>query len=334
MRLGLEVIAAARLHGPLGSASGLTRLHGPPGSASGLTRPFTAITWLRDGGRHGGGMRHVAAETSIFNRAAINVSHVHYDDEPERPLRSATALSTIIHPDHPRAPSVHIHVSWTMMARGPGYWRIMADLNPSIADERAKLRFASALRDAAPNEYDRASAQGDRYFYIPALKRHRGVTHFYLEGHATADPEADHALATRVGETAIDTYLAILAEPRDPPSEADRAQQLAYHTLYLYQVLTLDRGTVSGLAVHDQNDLGVMGSLPAFVDRQLLASWAEPTPTILRPLLLAIVDALPKTAPSHVDESTRARLAVLVREHHRRHPEAAEALAAGDVLPP
>lgn len=300
-------------------------------------QPLEAITWLRDGGRHGGGMRYAAAETAVFNRAAINVSHVHYDDEPSKPLGSATALSTIIHPEHPRAPSVHIHISKTLMKRGPGYWRMMADLNPSIVDELAQQRFAAALRNAAPHEYERASAQGDRYFYIPARGRHRGVTHFYLEAHATADPEADHALARRVGEAAIDAYLRVLGEAlREPstPSETERAAQLAYHTLYLYQVLTLDRGTTSGILVHDQNDVGIMGSLPAFVDRELLASWAEATPTVQRPLLQAIVAALPDGSPSHVDDRVRARLAEVVRRHYREHPDAGHALAAGDVLPP
>lgn len=300
-------------------------------------QPFEAITWERDGGRHGGGMRYAAVETPTFNRVAINVSHVHYDDEPSRPLGSATALSTIIHPDHPRAPSVHIHISWTQMKRGPGYWRMMADLNPSIVDVLGKQRFAAALREAAPHEYEHARAQGDRYFYIPALGRHRGVTHFYLEAHATADFEADRALAQRVGEAAIDTYLDVLGQAlRDAPpaSESDRAVQLAYHTLYLYQVLTLDRGTTSGIVVHDQNDVGIMGSLPAYVDRELLASWAEATPAVQRPLLQAIVAALPEGSPSHVDDRVRARLAEVVRRHYREHPDAAHALAAGDVLPP
>jgi coproporphyrinogen III oxidase len=300
-------------------------------------RPFEAITWLRDGGRHGGGMRYATAETEVFNRVAINVSHVHYDDEPSKPLGSATALSTIIHPNHPRAPSVHIHISETLMKHGPGYWRVMADLNPSIVDELAKQRFAAALREAAPNEYEHASAQGDRYFYIPALGRHRGVTHFYLEAHASADADADRALARRVGEAAIDAYLRELGEAlREPApaSESERAAALAYHTLYLYQVLTLDRGTTSGILVHDQNDLGIMGSLPAFVDRELLASWAEPTPAVQRPLLHALVAALPEGSPSHVDDRVRARLAEVVRRHYREHPEAGHALAAGDVLPP
>lgn len=300
-------------------------------------QPFEAITWLRDGGRHGGGMRYAAAETPVFNRVAINVSHVHYDDDPSKQLSSATALSSIIHPDHPRAPSAHIHISWTQMKRGPGYWRMMADLNPSIVDELAKQRFAAALREAAPHEYEHASAQGDRYFHIPALGRHRGVTHFYLEGHATADLEADLALARRVGEAAIDAYLRVLGDALQrpsPASEIDRARQLAYHTLYLYQVLTLDRGTTSGILVHDQNDVGIMGSLPAFVDRDLLASWAEATPALQRPLLQALVAALPDGSPSHVDDLVRARLAEAVRRHYREHPEAEKFLAAGDMLPP
>lgn len=298
---------------------------------------LTAIEWARDGGRHGGGMRYAAAETSVFNRVAINVSHVHYDDDPARPLGSATALSTIIHPQHPRAPSVHIHISWTEHKTGRGYWRVMADLNPSIADAVARDRFAAALRSAAPELYEAAAAQGDRYFYIPALGRHRGVTHFYLESHATSDAAADRELARRVGEAAIDTYLELLRAAladAGTPSADERAQQLAYHTLYLFQVLTLDRGTTSGLLVHDQNDVGIMGSLPAFVDRELLASWVDQAPAVQQPLVRAIVAALPDTRPSHVDESVRANLAVVLREHYRAHPHASEALAAGDVLPP
>ena len=93
--------------------------------------PFAATEWLRDAGRHGGGRRFGVEDTPLLGRASVNVSQVHYDDEPERKLGSATAISTIVHPTHPLAPSIHIHVSWTEMKSGHGYWRIMADLNPS-----------------------------------------------------------------------------------------------------------------------------------------------------------------------------------------------------------
>lgn len=305
--------------------------------SEGYLEPLASVEWERDGSRHGGGLRYVAVETPVFNRAAINVSHVHYDDDPERKLGSATALSTIIHPANPRAPSVHMHFSWTEMKQGGGYWRMMADLNPSIPDDDQKAVFAGGLQKAAPRQYDEASAQGDRYFYIPALDRHRGVTHFYLEAYRTDDAAADLTLARTVGEAGIDGYIEIfedaLREHREITDE-DRARQLAYHTVYFLQVLTLDRGTTSGLLVHDQNDVGIMGSLPAFVDRALLASWEPKLPEVQRGLLAGLVDALPDTSPSHVTEEVRAQLAGVVRRHYQAHPEALDLQAAGNMVPP
>ena len=91
-----------------------------------------------------------------------------------------------------------------------GYWRIMADLNPSVLHEEYRDQFVHCMRQAAPRQYEEASAQGDRYFYIPALGRHRGVTHFYLESYATEDVDADRAFAELFGKGVIDSYLEIL----------------------------------------------------------------------------------------------------------------------------
>lgn len=306
-------------------------------AAAGMPSRFEAISWLRDGGRHGGGARLGAGDTAALDRASINVSQVHYDDEPGRALGSATALSTIIHPASPHAPSVHIHISWTELRGGRAYWRVMADLNPALPAERATATFAAALRDAAPELYDVARAQGDRYFWIPALGRHRGATHFYLEDHATSDPAADEALARRVGVAATTTYARILGEvlrAAPPVSADDRARQLAYHTLYLFQVLTLDRGTTSGLLIHDQNDVGILGSLPSHVDRALLASWRDRLPAPQGELLDAIVAALPAAAPAPVTEDAKLALAHALRAHYRAHPEAIALQASGGVAVP
>lgn len=298
---------------------------------------FTPTSWLRDGGRHGGGTRLGVADTAAIDRASINVSQVHYDDQPDRALASATALSTIIHPRSPHAPSVHIHVSWTAQRAGRAYWRVMADLNPALPRPADTARFAAALRAAAPDLDDLAHAQGDRYFWIPALDRHRGVTHFYLEDHATGDADADHALAAAVGRAATSTYAAILADAlaaATPITDADRAAQLAYHTLYLFQVLTLDRGTTAGLLVHDQNDVGVLGSLPSRVDRALLASWRVRVPPPQERLVDALVAALPPGEPAPVTDDAKRALAAAVRAHYRAHPEALELQASGGVEVP
>lgn len=295
---------------------------------------FEEVRWLRDGGAHGGGTRRTLAETARYDRASVNVSQVHYDDDPAKKLASATALSTIIHPRHPHAPSVHIHVSWTEMRDGSGYWRIMADLNPAIPDATATAQFSEALRAAAPAVYEAAAAQGDRYFAIPALGRHRGVSHFYLEQYATGDGGADAALARLVGEVAIDTHAWIVEEAlrtHGPPTAEERAAQRAYHTLYLFQVLTLDRGTTSGLLVHDQNDIGILGSLPSHIDRALLASWranvAPPVDTLLDLILGALTG-------DHVDDDAKRALAQAVRTFYSENPEALALQARGDVLPP
>jgi coproporphyrinogen III oxidase len=307
--------------------------------ARGAPVTFTPIEWLRDEGRHGGGVRYACVETSVFNRASVNVSTVHYDDDPSKRLRSATAISTIIHPRHPRAPSMHMHISYTETRDGQGYWRMMADLNPSHDDENEKTRFAGALERAAGDLYPRARDDGDRYFFIPALSRHRGITHFYLEEFSTGDFDTDLALAEKIGTTTIDTYVGILDDALSgpaskEPSDDERAHQLAYHTAYLFQVLTLDRGTTSGLLIHDQNDVGIMGSLPAFVDRALLSSWATKVPSPQDALVHAIVAALPDMRPSHVTEPVRKVLAEVVRAHYRAHPAALELQAAGTIVPP
>ncbi len=303
---------------------------------------FDKAEWLRDSGQHGGGNRYAAAESAMFNRASVNVSQVHYDDMSEKKLGSATAISTIIHPQNPHAPSVHIHISWTEMKvagddSAKGYWRIMADLNPSVDHGEYRDKFERCMQQAAPANYQEAAAQGDRYFYIPALERHRGVTHFYLESYATEDATADRDFAELFGKRVIDSYLEILqsalATYPDVGDDA-RAQQLAYHTLYLFQVLTLDRGTTSGLLVHDQNDLGIMGSLPARVNRDLLASWQGRMIAPQDELVSKLGQCLRDESPSAVDDEVKCSLAQIVRKHYQKNPEALSMQASGDVIAP
>jgi len=313
--------------------NGLERL----ANSLGMPQKFTATEWFRDAGTHGGGTRLATADGPMLGRGSVNVSQVHYDDNPAKQLASATALSTIMHPCHPHAPSVHIHISWTEMRDGSGYWRMMADLNPALEKTTATQQFLTALQHAAPAQFKKAKEQGERYFYIPVLRRHRGVAHFYLEQYYTGDADADFALAQSVGEASIDTYLDILEHALKRPkaaTPADEAAQLAYHSLYFFQVLTLDRGTTSGLLVHNQNDVGILGSLPAYVDKELLSSWLENMPAPQDQLLAALIAALPNQAPALVSDDVKAKLAEVVRQHYIKHPEAIAMQASGELIPP
>lgn len=302
----------------------------------GSNKPFVAVEWFRDEGAHGGGVRYESADEQLFNRGSVNYSQVHYDDDPTKKLSSATAISTIIHPANPLAPSMHMHISWTEMRDGSGYWRLMADLNPSNPNPQETQSFEKMLREASQTYYDEGSAQGNRYFYIPALGRHRGVSHFYLENFKSGDEVADTSFASSFGTKVIDTYITILGDTLQKHQEVDdaaRKKQLEYHTLYLLQVLTLDRGTTSGLLIHNQNDIGIMGSLPSHVDKALLQTWVGKLNGVQNDLLQEIVDMLGEGDVVLVDEKMKSALANVVRHHYQLHPDAIALQASGETIP-
>jgi coproporphyrinogen III oxidase len=229
-----------------------------------------------------------------------------------------------------------MHISWTQMRDGSGYWRIMGDLNASLKNDIFQRDFEMALEKASGAYYNEGKAAGDRYFNIPVLGRTRGVSHFYLENFNTADFEADSAFAFTMGKAIIDAYIGITLQALQYHvgyTAEEKAMQVKYHTLYLFQVLTLDRGTTSGLLVHAQNDVGIMGSIPSHVHKPLLYSWLEKMVKPQDALLLGILDALPEGEIVLVDISVKKRLANAVRAHYKKYPEALALQASGEIVP-
>lgn len=297
---------------------------------------FERVEWLRDAGQSGGGWRYEARSHGAFNRASINFSQVHYDHKPEKSLASATALSAIVHPFNPFSPSLHLHISWTEFKNGDGYWRLMADLNPGIEDNELTKTFRQNLQEVSGPLFNQAEKAGDQYFFIPAIGRHRGACHFYLEGYHSGSFEKDLVLSENMGKRVISEYCKIVQETslKNPcPSSEDFRAQLEYHTLYFFQVLTLDRGTTAGLLVHDQNDLGVLGSLPASIDTSLLKLWCKNMPSPQNSLLEAIIDSLGEGTPLAVDHLVKEKIASIIREHYRKFPKALDLLATGGKIP-
>jgi len=302
----------------------------------GNKKEFEALEWERDEGIHGGGVRYESTDESVFNRASVNVSQVHYDEDESKKLSSATAISTIIHPHNPHSPSMHMHISWTQMRDGEGYWRIMGDLNPSLKNDVFQKDFEITIEKMAGEYYKEGVEEGDRYFNIPLLERTRGISHFYLENFNTDNFEADRTFAFKIGKAIIDVYIditrqALQSEPTF--SKEEKMTQIDYHTLYLFQVLTLDRGTTSGLLVHNQNDVGIMGSIPSHINKPLLYSWLELMPKPQDRLVLRLLDALPEGQIVYIDEIVKKRLANAVRAHYKEFPKALSLQASGTAVP-
>jgi coproporphyrinogen III oxidase len=288
---------------------------------AGKPNAFEKVEWLRDKGEHGGGLRYQLAVTGLFSRASVNVSQVHFEYSDDKKFTVATALSTIIHPAHPCLPSLHLHISWTLLKNGQSYWRIMADLNPAIVDLSDKQTFDNALRVAAAEYYAQGCALGEQYFNIPALAVHRGVSHFYLEGF---NPDCAEFLAfpSNFAETMINAYTEIISDKSKRVKAKTKEQvntQLAYHTLYFYQVLTLDRGTTAGLLAHDQNDLGTLGSLPAYISRDLLSRWIAKTVAPKDKLITDLLAIFPNTNRCAVTEKEKRQIAKIIRDFYKIH---------------
>lgn len=300
----------------------------------GENKKFQEVNWLRNNGVYGGGSRFEARDEVLFNTASVNVSQVHYDEDLTKSLQSATAISTIIHPKNPNVPSIHIHISLTSFKDGNSYWRIMADLNPSLENIEDKNIFDESLKQISKENYEEGTKQGEKYFFIPALNKHRGVSHFYLEKYKSGDKQKDFDFALEFGKTVINTYINIISnafETRKTFSVQDIKKQLDYHTLYLFQVLTLDRGTTSGLLIHNENDVGIMGSLPKFVNKKLLISWIENMEEIQKTLLENIINSIDDNGV--INTQTKEKLAQVVRNHYKNNPDALKYQASGTVIP-
>ena len=225
------------------------------------------------------------------------------------------------------------------MREGKGYWRLMADLNPSLLPStKEKKIFDAMLIKAAGEKYlEEGLAQGDCYFNIPVLNRTRGVSHFYLENFNTGDFKADIAYVEQFAKKVVDTYIDITItalQEHTSYRQEEKQKQIDYHTLYLFQVLTLDRGTTSGLLVHNQNDVGIMGSIPSHINRELLASWVKKMPQPQEKLVKNILEALVEETPTSVDIESKKRLANVVREHYEKYPEALTQQASSEIIPP
>ena len=303
-------------------------------SKFGENKKFEEVQWLRNNGLYGGGNRFEARDEVLFNTASVNVSQVHYDKDVTKSLQSASAISTIIHPKNPNVPSIHIHISLTSFKDGNSYWRIMADLNPSLENMEDKNIFDECLKQISKENYEEGTKQGEKYFFIPALNRHRGVSHFYLENYKTEDKQKDFDFALDFGKSVIDTYIDIISnafETRKTFSVQDIKKQLDYHTLYLFQVLTLDRGTTSGLLIHNENDVGIMGSLPKFVNKKLLTSWIENMQTPQNELLENIIASIEDNGV--INAQIKEKLAQTVRKHYKKHPDALKYQASGNTIP-
>jgi len=217
---------------------------------------------------------------------------------------------------------------------------MISDLNPSLHTPWAKNKFEKALKQKCPEDlFDDGKLFGDKYFFIPELNMYRGTSHLFIA--ELSDKEMDAVsirnLAQDLATTTINTYTDIVQEmldlhPYETVTDAERKQQLAYHTAYFYQVLFLDCGTTAGLLSHSDNDVGTLASLPNYIDMELLESWKSKVMPPHDILLDRMLTVLPKSdGPLLVTDAIRQDLATTVRNYYIEDMRRAKFQADMDV---
>lgn len=246
-------------------------------------RAFLRDAWERPEG--GGGLSRLLEGGAVFERAAVNFSHVFGANlppsasaaRPELAGRSfqATGVSLVLHPRNPYVPTVHLNVRFIVAEKAgadPVWWFGGGmDLTPYYPFAEDAVHFHRSCRDAlAPfgtGCHARFKKWCDEYFYLKHRREPRGIGGIFFDDLNQPGFEACFALARSVGDHFVPAYLPILERRVGLPyGERERAFQSYRRGRYVEFNLVYDRGTLFGLQSGGRTE-SILMSLPP------LAAW-------------------------------------------------------------
>jgi coproporphyrinogen III oxidase len=265
--------------------AGQSRLTTAFAEYDGLQR-FAARDWQHPGG--GGGRSCILDGGRVFERAGVNVSHVHGSHLPPAALEvlpqaaggpfTATGISLVLHPANPYAPSFHANFRYFASDEGPWWFGGGCDLTPAYGFDEDAIHFHRTLKAWCdrhpPSRYRQWKQACDRYYMMAHRGEMRGLGGIFFD-RLTGDLPGDFGrhrefIADGLGVIGP-LYIAIL-DARCPMEFGDRerAWQLCRRGRYVEFNLIYDRGTRFGLQTHGDIE-AIFMSLPP------LAGWGDDT---------------------------------------------------------
>ena len=223
------------------------------------------------------------ADGPVIEKAAVNFTHSRgpalppaaTERRPELAGRrfEAVALSLIVHPRNPYAPTSHANLRYFAAERDgePTAWWFGGgfDLTPYYGFAEDCAHFHREARAACTpfgdDLYARWKKAADEYFYLPHRGEARGIGGLFFDDESAGGFERCFALARSVGDHYLTAYLPLLHERKDTPhGERERAFQLWRRGRYVEFNLLYDRGTRYGLQSGRRIE-SVLASLPPLV---------------------------------------------------------------------
>lgn len=225
---------------------------------------FADDSWDRPQG--GSGRSRVMSDGAVFERAAVNFSHVYGDTLPPsasasrpqlagRPFR-ALGVSTVVHPSNPYVPTSHFNVRYFAAGEGEGasdWWFGGGfDLTPYYGFEEDAVHWhrqaAAACRPFGADVYPRLKRWCDEYFYLDHRAEPRGIGGLFFDDFNQWGFERTFEFVLAVSDHYLAAYLPIVARRKGRAfGERQRQFQLYRRGRYVEFNLVYDRGTVFGL---------------------------------------------------------------------------------------
>ena len=245
-------------------------------------RQFRVDTWQRPQG--GGGISRVIEDGAVFERGAVNFSHVTGATLPPSATAAhpdlagrnweALGVSLVLHPRNPYVPTVHLNVRFFAAhssASQPSVWWFGGgmDLTPYYGFQEDAVHFHRACRAAlAPygNDcYARYKRWCDEYFYIKHRSEPRGIGGIFFDDLNAPDFATCFDLQRSVGDAFLDAYTPIVERRVDRAyTEHEREWQAYRRGRYVEFNLVWDRGTLFGLQSGGRTE-SILLSLPPVV---------------------------------------------------------------------
>ncbi len=239
---------------------------------------FTKVPWSKEIGY---GVTGVLKDGDIIEKAGLNFSHVKgkFSDRMESILETqaeryeATGISSIIHPNNPHIPIIHMNVRFFELDNGTCWFGGGIDLTPHYIDVDEAKWFHKQLAEVC-NKYDlkfypKFKDWADDYFFIEHRNETRGIGGIFFD---MIQPQSETELnnlknfTIELAKLYPDIYCKIMDDKRDKKYTAEEKKwQHIRRGRYAEFNLVYDRGTKFGLE-SGGNTESILISLPPMVE--------------------------------------------------------------------
>ncbi len=236
---------------------------------------FSRNTWKKE---IGGGTTAVLQNGAIIEKGAVNFSFVKGKFSPrmEKLLGekaqnyAATGISSILHPENPWIPIIHMNVRYFALDNGISWFGGGIDLTPHIIEPEDAVEFHTALKATCDRFdsrfYPEFKQWADNYYFLPHRYETRGVGGIFFDRLKPGNPaefEKLFGFTVALAQLYPEIYSGFMKKCGNHPySEREKNWQALRRGRYVEFNLIHDRGTKFGLE-SGGNTESILSSLPA-----------------------------------------------------------------------